>query len=386
VLPGADDGQTVHKTAPLYHVWGFTGKPVDERGDNWADEATWEHDGAVTPRNGYVLAVLAAILGAALLLLSVEKPAELGRDGASTATPAAQDAKGARGALGASGSSATGAVSMTPPEGAGGAKPAASADSRAPSSAACPQDMVLVDGPYCPFVAHRCEMRLGVFEGGVPQAGPPRCGRFANTLICEGRPSQLHFCIDRYEYPNIDGVRPAVLVDFRQAERACEVEGKTLCHADEWAFACEGKKTWPYPHGLQRKAGACNVDRRERSDRGLAAVEAGSVAARLTAIDGRTLSGARPRCNSPFGVGDTTGNVAEWVHDPDGAKSGAPIAVIGGHFGLGAATCRSRVWPTTRSHRDHRVGFRCCARARDGQPRRRLLPSGVRLSHRRKLQ
>ncbi|MFP6683895.1 MAG: SUMF1/EgtB/PvdO family nonheme iron enzyme [Polyangiaceae bacterium] len=339
----------------------------------------------MTPRNGYVIAVLAAVLGATLLLLRPEKPAEQAPAGASSATSAAQAAKAARDAPRGIGALATAVASTTPHAGGGGSKPAEPAESGSQPSTACPQGMVLVDGPYCPFVAHRCEMRLGVFEGGAPQAGVSRCGRFANTVICEGRPSQLHFCIDRYEYPNIDGVRPAVLVDFRQAERACKVEGKTLCHADEWAFACEGKNTWPYPHGLHRKAGSCNVDRLERSDRGPAVVKPSSVAARLTAIDGRSLSGARPRCNSPFGVGDTTGNVAEWVHDPNGAKSGAPIAVIGGHFGLGAATCRSRIWPTTRSHRDHRVGFRCCARARDGQPRRRLLPSGVRLSHRRKL-
>ena len=363
----------------------LTWRPVGLRGDNWADDATWAHDGGVTPRNGYVLAVLAAVLGAALLMLSPEKTAQEDPSGASLPTPTVRPTKSARSAPGGLGSLATAAASPTPQEGGGGSKSAEPVDLGAQPSAACAQGMVLVDGPYCPFVAHRCEVRLGVFEGGVPQAGVSRCGRFANTVICEGRPSHLHFCIDRYEYPNIDGVRPAVLVDFRQAEQACEVEGKSLCHADEWAFACEGKNTWPYPHGLDRKPGSCNVDRREGSHRGDLGVKTGSVVARLKAIDGRSLSGARPRCNSPFGVGDTTGNVAEWVHDPDGAKSGAPVAVIGGHFGLGAATCRSRVWPSTRSHRDHRIGFRCCARARDGQPRRRLLPSGVRLSHRRKL-
>jgi hypothetical protein len=247
--------------------------------------------------------------------------------------------------------------------------------------------MVLVSGRYCPFVAHRCEKQLGVFVGGAPQDGPSRCARYADSLLCEGRPSLLHFCIDRFEYPNVEGVRPAVLVDFGQAEQACAVEGKTLCDAAEWAFACEGSRTWPYPHGLDRRSGACNIDRPQARPDAVgsrpADAAAADVAAMLGHVDGRVPSGTRPRCTSPFGVADTTGNVAEWVHDPQ--ADAALVALMGGHFGLGEATCRSRTRPGKRSFRSHRAGFRCCSRVADGQPRRRLLPNGVRLERRRRL-
>ena len=67
----------------------------------------------------------------------------------------------------------------------------------------------------------------------------------ATGMVRLTRPSKLRFCIDRYEYPNLRGVRPVVMVDYFQAENACEIEGKRLCEAEEWTFACEGVGTWP---------------------------------------------------------------------------------------------------------------------------------------------
>ena len=133
-------------------------------------------------------------------------------------------------------------------------------------------------------------------------------------MLCEGRLEHRRYCIDRYEYPNLEGVVPAVMVDWNDARRACAVEGKRLCTAEEWEFACEGPEMWPYPYGIERDPTACNIDR---------AVHAAGPAARsrdpgrspreVERLDKRVPSGSLPRCVSPFGVHDMTGNVDEWV-------------------------------------------------------------------------
>ena len=51
----------------------------------------------------------------------------------------------------------------------------------------------------------------------------------------------MNFCVDRYEYPNIPGQYPAVMVSWIDAGAVCEVEGKRLCSEDEWVFSCEGE-------------------------------------------------------------------------------------------------------------------------------------------------
>ncbi len=101
----------------------------------------------------------------------------------------------------------------------------------------CPADMVLIEGEYCPGLVQPC---LQWVEGGVR-----RCARFGESR-CVGHRFYRRFCIDRYEYPNLVGVKPAVMVSWYDALRACEIEGKRLCLASEWTFACEGVQRYPY--------------------------------------------------------------------------------------------------------------------------------------------
>ena len=247
-----------------------------------------------------------------------------------------------------------------------------------PSAALCPAGMVFVEGAYCPYVAHRCAAHLGV-------AGrDPRCERFHDDLVCDGRPSRLAYCIDRYEYPNQPGMLPAIMVDYRDAERACAIEGKRLCEAEEWIFACEGKRTFPYPTGLSRDA-ACNVDRVPRQASREALARPFDVSVEVARLDQRVPAGTS--CASPFGVFDTTGNVAEWVHDREGKKHVAPFttALAGGHWERAVATCRALDRDHGARHRDHRSGFRCCRDALDGRPARRLMAKEARLARRRKV-
>ncbi|MBI4705370.1 MAG: SUMF1/EgtB/PvdO family nonheme iron enzyme [Deltaproteobacteria bacterium] len=214
-----------------------------------------------------------------------------------------------------------------------------------------------------------------------------RCRRYRPELVCEGRPAVLRFCIDRYEYPNIAGARPVVMVDYFQAERACRLEGKRLCEVEEWTFACEGREIWPYPYGLERDAAACNFDRGYRQPDLGAFARPHEVSIEVERLDQRVLSGAPARCTSPFGVHDMTGNVDEWAHDPRGSRHKPPYdtALKGGYWGPIRARCR----PQTGSHngwfRFYQVGFRCCADTLDGRPARELLPRTVRLPRRQRI-
>jgi formylglycine-generating enzyme required for sulfatase activity len=217
--------------------------------------------------------------------------------------------------------------------------------------------MLLVDGIHCPFVAHRCDRFLSEPDGA--------CKNFVPEVICEGRLQRRRFCIDTYEYPNLENVRPAVRVTFRDAEAGCAVEGKRLCTTDEWEFACEGTQMWPYPYGVERNAEACNIDRPEPtpSAPGVAA-DPRRISEEVARLDQRAASGDKAECVSPFGVRDMTGNVAEWTLNPNGKPADKPYrsALEGGGWGVSPARCRGMT-TEPESTASHDVGFRCCADA-----------------------
>ncbi len=219
--------------------------------------------------------------------------------------------------------------------------------------------MTLVEGWYCPFVAHRCDKERKAKKPGDGAV----CETFKNEVLCEGALERLRFCIDPYEYPNQEGVLPAVLVSFDDAERACDIEGKRLCEARELAFACEGEAIHPYPIGERREPGACRWD---AGNEGRVTPSRGpAVAAQLALVDRRAAAGSHAACRSPFGVFDLAGNVAEWVHDPQGGKRSEPFAsvIAGGAWGASGSTCRSADASLPPSFRAATVGFRCCAAA-----------------------
>ena len=233
--------------------------------------------------------------------------------------------------------------------------------------AACPSDMVLVEGAYCPGLVQNC---LAWVRGGVR-----RCARFVESR-CIGPTSHRRFCIDRFEYPNLAGVKPAVMVTWYDALRACDVEGKRLCLASEWTFACEGAQALPYPYGHVRDKTACNFDRARPSPEPDFAVFAKPrlVGAEVARLDERVASGLLERCVSPFGVHDMTGNVDEWVlneahFDGTVADGGSPPVISGlkgGYWGPIRAACRPMTTAHGETFRFYQVGFRCCANARTG--------------------
>ncbi|MEM1033329.1 MAG: SUMF1/EgtB/PvdO family nonheme iron enzyme, partial [Myxococcota bacterium] len=248
----------------------------------------------------------------------------------------------------------------------------------------CDAGMVYVTGIHCPYVAHRCDEELGPPRA---ESRVRRCARFRDVSICGGGPVRLSFCIDRFEYPNLPGVRPAVMASYRDAKRVCRAEGKRLCEAEEWRFACEGPLRWPYPTGRIRDAEACHLDRVPRAPDRAALRSSFETAGEVARLDQRRPSGADPRCVSPFGVVDASGNVAEWVHDREGDPHDVPrvTALAGGDWERSPGTCRTLDGRHGAGHRSHTSGFRCCSDARGVSPRQRM-PPGFRLPVRRPLQ
>lgn len=216
---------------------------------------------------------------------------------------------------------------------------------------ACPDDMVEVEGDYCPWVEQKCLRWLD------PET-KMRCAEFAPTQ-CATKTVKKHFCIDRFEYPNKPGSKPEIFVSWTQATSTCSSQGKRLCGDSEWTLACEGQERLPYPYGYARNAEACNIDKPYLIPDEHAIGNAATREAELARLDQRELSGSRESCVSPYGVHDMTGNVDEWVVNEAGQPHKS--ALKGGYWGPVRTRCR----PATTAHDEnfqfYQVGFRCCA-------------------------
>jgi hypothetical protein len=270
------------------------------------------------------------------------------------------------------------------------------------SEALCAADMVLVRAERCPSLRQTCENwrdsarrslrpeggdrkrdRSVRPEGGDrkrdqsvrPEGGDRKrdrhCARYAAASTdCRGQPEPMAFCIDRYEYPNLEQALPAAAVTFEQAEQACSAEGKRLCTEKEWTLACEGTERTPYLTGFELAQDVCNVSAAhppagQSARRAATANESGrlpvsdhAVSAAFAALDRRTPSGAFERCVSAFGAYDLSGNVAEWVRAEGTGHFRAGLK--GGDFGGPPVPCRA-VKKTAVAHlRSYGTGFRCC--------------------------
>ena len=132
------------------------------------------------------------------------------------------------------------------------------------------------------------------------------------------------FCIDRYEYPGLEGMMPRVRMPWYQAREACSDEGKALCLEDQWERACVGTDEE-----------ACQ----------------GEIAP----------SGSRPGCVSEHGAYDMPGNVDEWTASPG---MNVTFLTRGGSGDQEAIGCDLRQELVAEGRRLD-LGLRCCR-----QPRR----------------
>lgn len=143
------------------------------------------------------------------------------------------------------------------------------------------------------------------------------------------------FCIDKYEYPNIQGEVPLDGVTWLQAWSRCTEEGKFLCSKDQWVRACKGSKSSSFPYGDQYIAGVCNTE-------GTAILPSGSC----------------PQCVSEFGAFDMSGNVYEWTSGSNWQNAG-----FGGWFKSRdfTASCEYTFVPYPAPAGLYTYGgFRCC--------------------------
>lgn len=157
-----------------------------------------------------------------------------------------------------------------------------------------------------------------------------------------GRPQA--FCIQRYEFPGVEGQTPHTLVSAVEAAALCAQMGGRLCRLAEWQLACSGRESLTYPYGNKYRADACATERTSVSP-----------------------SGAYRDCRSPFGVMDMSGNVAEWTAESVGVHT----LVAGGDWSSGAELSRcSSVTPFNPGLTSTRVGFRCCSSIGSSKPER----------------
>ncbi|HVK70325.1 MAG TPA: SUMF1/EgtB/PvdO family nonheme iron enzyme [Polyangium sp.] len=195
---------------------------------------------------------------------------------------------------------------------------------------------------------------------------PERCAEFDRdqwlTLSKELPTKPMHFCMDRFEYPNRKGDYPVIMVNFHEATELCAEQGKRLCDENEWTFACEGEEAQPYPYGYVRDTEACVIDNKWRpyNERAMQPRDGLAAMNELDRLWQGVPSGSRPRCKSPFGLYDMTGNVDEWTKNVRAWEAHASI-LKGGYWGPVRTRCR----PSTRSHDENHTfyqqGFRCCA-------------------------
>jgi len=222
---------------------------------------------------------------------------------------------------------------------------------------ACPSDMELVDGLSCPALEYQCDRFV--------DESHPSCAEYARKPECRYNEESRRFCVDRYEWPNKVGEKPAVFVTWYQAKAACENVGKRLCKRAEWTLACEGPKRAPYPYGWERLPSPCNVGRPVDEADNKKLINPATRQAELDRLWQADVIGSHPDCVSPFGAFDMVGNVDEWTDNSD--EGGAQVSTLnGGYWGPVRNTCRL----TTKTHgpefQFYQIGFRCCAEARDG--------------------
>ena len=209
--------------------------------------------------------------------------------------------------------------------------------------ASCPADMVLVEGRYCPDVMHLCKR----FVDPPGRFHEFRCAEYGPSVCKSKRRKRLHFCIDRDEYTAPGDALPTVNFSWSSAKKQCESAGKRLCLESEWQFACEGEEMRPYPYGFTRDATACNIDR-------------DNIVGKTAPIDYREPAGSHPRCTSPFGVNDMSGNIEEWATIDGATAKGYRSTMKGAWWLPGRNHCRARTLGHGEIYSGPQIGVRCC--------------------------
>lgn len=243
-------------------------------------------------------------------------------------------------------------------------EPTAVTDAREGNRGSCPAGMVSVRGRMVdePNVD---ALQLRACTKWISREFPERCAEYDRDkwlAIVKDLPTKpMDFCIDRFEFPNVKGQNPIVMVTWYEARDSCKAQGKRLCSETEWTFACEGEEATPYPTGYSRDPKQCVIDEPWGMPKEGSLLPRNSEHA-MNEVDrlwhGEPSGGDRS-CASSFGVYDMTGNIDEWTRSAIPGER--PSVLKGGYFGPVRTRCR----PATKAHGEGHVyyqqGFRCCA-------------------------
>jgi Sulfatase-modifying factor enzyme 1 len=209
------------------------------------------------------------------------------------------------------------------------------------------------------------EMQKTTCTNWINKEFPERCQTFDRDqwlAISASLPTKdMHFCMDRFEYPNQKGEYPVIEVSWYEARDLCGEMGKRLCTEDEWTFSCEGEEATPYPYGYERSPETCVSDKmwKPYNDNALKFRETPAAMAELDKLWQGYPSGAQTKCKSSFGVYDLTGNIDEWttsVHEGE-----RPSILKGGYWGPVRTRCRPATRAHDQNHAFYQQGFRCCS-------------------------
>lgn len=227
----------------------------------------------------------------------------------------------------------------------------------------CSAGMVEVQGRM-KVAALLDELQLQACTKWIDKKWPERCAAYDRSKWLAASKDlatqAMHFCIDRFEYPNRRGEYPIVMASWYEARDACKADGKRLCTEDEWTFACEGEEATPYPNGYERDPEACLNDRPWRQFHGESLMPRSGKAAmlELDRLWQGLPSGSRPLCRSSFGVYDLTGNIDEWTRSSIAGER--PSVLKGGYWGPVRTRCRPATKAHDETHTFYQQGFRCC--------------------------
>jgi sulfatase modifying factor 1 len=235
-----------------------------------------------------------------------------------------------------------------------------------PAVAACPSGMVEVEGDYCPYVEQKCVRWLD-------PATKLQCAEFdkiPTSGTCSMKTQHKHFCVDRYEWPNMAGATPVTMTSWYEAGASCAAVGKRLCSDTEWTLSCEGQDRRPYPYGdgYARDDQACNIDKPYIVPDATKMFDPKEGEGELARLDQREPSGTRNSCVSPYGVHDMVGNVDEWVVNVSQGGKPYQSGLKGGYWGPVRTRCRPMTTAHDEKFRYYQIGFRCCGEAHAVEP------------------
>ncbi len=182
-------------------------------------------------------------------------------------------------------------------------------------------------------------------------------------------------CIDRYEWPNQQGMRPAIAMTgaasifdranglVMDAETLCKTVGKRPCELDEWIAACRGPRGSDYPFGSklpERKPtpeeAKCNYAQfyQEPDERKVFLRDE----AELKRLNQADPSGTRG-CRSASGAEDMMGNVEEWIRCPTWLSPNGWC--LAGRYWSIPEPCYRMVTDHDPGWHYYETGFRCCS-------------------------